>query len=532
MREVRRSGGAVRGAALAAVALGAALFWTWSAAAAGATPPANPDRAESALPDAALARAAPAAVPAAAAAQAQPAERSPSAPETGTITGTVRVGEQAVGGGFRVHLRERSSVTGTRNHDSQRGQAVTDTSGRFHFRDVRPGTYTVSLGDDCTAEVDVAAGALATADLRLLTPAIVGRVTNRGEVLPWCRIQARSDRGADTGTVSRPDGGYHLLVGPGHYRIVITVPLPDNQGSGQPFVAQRLEVDVPDGVSYVRRDIDLALTQVELVAESGGAVDTEHLVFELAGCCTDEGAAATRAVAARPDREARTDLPPGSWTVHARGRDVMESAPVTFETAPSLPRTRIVVPVQPAGRIELDVRRRGGGRWSPPAHSETLLALLPRLVADKRDFPCMSLDADAVVIGRRIGFAHVPVGPARIVGGGQTERGSEVEFLPFDPIDPIEIDVHAGVGHAEVFVEARAFVTLVACERGGREDPRGHIRVFAGDRLVRPACSPEQSRWQAFLPPGEYRAAIERPDGVTETPLFVQRESLILRLRP
>lgn len=532
MREARHSGSASRAAALAVLALCAVGFWIWSAAAAAATPPpASESEAAANGPDPATVRVATTSAPVSVSAAPQASERTPTPPETGTITGTVRIGAHPVGGGFRVHLAERS-VAGSARARQQRAHGVTDTSGRFFFRDLRPGHYTVSHDSDGAVDVDVTAGALATADLRLLTPAIVGRVTSRGEPLPWCRLEVRGDRGTDIGTVARSDGAYQLLVGPGHHRITVSIPLPDNVAPGRPFVAQRLEVDLPDGVPFVQRDIDLALTHVEFVADPGGPADIEQLVFELAGCCTDEGVAETRVLSARSDGATETNLPPGSWTVHARGRAVMESAPVTFETSATLPRARIVVPVQPAGLIELEVKRKGGGRWLPPAHSETLLALLPRLVAGKRDFPCTSLDADAVVIGRRIGFAHVPVGPARIVGGGRIDRGGEVEFLPFEPLDPIEIDVHAGVDRAEVFVEPRAFVTLVACEQSGREDPRGHIRVYAGDRPVRPACSPEQSRWQAFLPPGEYRAAIERPDGVTETAVFVQRESLILRLRP
>lgn len=463
-----------------------------------------------------------------------PGDRSASADERGAISGTARLASGDPLSDLQVELASVVDEPGGDVDRRERGRRATDAQGRFRFTDLVPGRYRVQLAVDAEGgrEVEVAAGASVEVELCPRRPAVVGRMSNHGAPYPAVSVECTSAEGL-SGTMPANDGQYRLLVGAGRHRLQATVSVIEVGRPRREFLGRAVDVDVPPGAAVVRCDIELALTRVELIAEPGHAGGVAGLAFAITGRSLHDGVDHTFEIGAVSRRHAELDLPAGRWTVRARAPAVIESAPVAFETA-SEPRLRVVIAVQPAAVVELAMRRATGQPWSPPAHSETLLSLLPRLLAGNHELACERLDEGAAgLAGRaRIGWRHVPIGAARFDGRGEIEHGTEIEFLPVDPIGPQEFDVHPGDNRLDVVVEPRAFVTLVACERTGREDPRGRIQVFAGGRTVRPACSPGQSRWQAFLPPGEYRVAIARPAGTTETTLYVQRDPIMLRLRP
>jgi hypothetical protein len=149
------------------------------------------------------------------------------------------------------------------------------------------------------------------------------------------------------------------------------------------------------------------------------------------------------------------------------------------------------------------------------------------------DAPCIDIGPLLQVrdSGAVPGLGRVPLGPTTLHWTDREVDG-EAFFLPFDPPPPLALDVVADDRNvALVFVEPRAFVTLVACERGGMESPGATIRVLQGERTVRPIVSERRSRWESCLPPGSYRAIVEYADAVREHQILVERTHLTQRLR-
>jgi len=164
---------------------------------------------------------------------------------------------------------------------------------------------------------------------------------------------------------------------------------------------------------------------------------------------------------------------------------------------------------------------------------------LPPLRCGAREIPCGDIGKD--LVPRRDhtvpGFAGVPPGPAEWPLVDREVDGA-VQFVMFEPLPAPRLEVVGrGQNVLTVCVEPRAFVDLVACHRGGMEAPFARIRVFRGERRVVPIGEPDRSRWQAFLPPGEYRVEIEygaagdAPGERREHVLFVQHRDVNLRLR-
>lgn len=537
MREPFRASGGPRAVMLASLAAcGVAVAgWSWPR---GDVAPPVPDAAGA---DSARAPAAPAELGGVAdevlqAPAAPPTERIESPMERGEIVGTARVasGEPLVG--CNVHLRRADAGGLERLQDKNRQIVRTDARGQFRFADLEPAKYSVQLTSlpASAREVVLDGGATVEVQLRAPGPVVVGRITNRGEPFSDWRVRVQTEDGDER--VGHPDreGEFHLQLDAGRHRAIVTALWSSDAKARRELVVLRTELDVPPATALLRRDLHLALTRVELVADPGNGAGVDGLSFEVRGRSRLEDGELSFEVAATSKRHAFLILPAGVWKVRARAPAVVESAPIAMETSEVAEFLRVVVPVEPAAVVQLAMQLANGSAWSPPAYSEALLRLLPALRMGDRILECERLDeGSGGLAGRpRIGWKHVPLGAARLDDRGETEAGDEVEFLPFDPLEARTFDVQPGDNRIEVTVEPRAFVTFVACERGGREDTRARIRVFAGGRRVRPACSPDQSRWQAFLPPGEYRVAIDRVDGTTESVVFVQRDSITLRLRP
>ena len=83
-----------------------------------------------------------------------------------------------------------------------------------------------------------------------------------------------------------------------------------------------------------------------------------------------------------------------------------------------------------------------------------------------------------------------------------------------------------------VDVVRRARVELVAASASGREDATAKLSLFAGPRRVRAPEPGRSSQWSGWLPPGDYRAVIERGSARREHDFVVLRSDVRLRLRP
>ncbi|MBX3464529.1 MAG: carboxypeptidase regulatory-like domain-containing protein [Planctomycetes bacterium] len=416
-----------------------------------------------------------------------------------------------------------------------------DGSGRFRFDGLEVGAYTVRLVDAVGVAADCTVGPLAAAvvELRLAVEhcAVELVLTHRGERWRATRVFLRSTDGGSRWH-ALVDGAVCFPAPPGQYRVQVPASLRLRGRSDQWVHSDEFVADLPFAVppwrTHLRLQLEVTAPSLELIADHGGAEPIPQLAFTLAGTRSFGGNHAEFEFAADDGKGIRLPgVPPGDWTVTARSPYFM-AEPVALRLPEGASAHRLVIAGRRAAIVPLDLRTANGRPFRPPVATDLWLAGLPPLVRDGVELPCR--DVGPSLLPRRDGpvpgFAGVPPGRAEWPLVDRTVDGQLV-FLPFEPASVQPFEVRAGDATAlTVGVAPRAFVELIGCRSNGMEWPQARVRVHHGDRLVRPLGAPDGARWQAFLPPGEYRVVVARADGEREQALFVRTQDVSLRLRP
>jgi hypothetical protein len=227
------------------------------------------------------------------------------------------------------------------------------------------------------------------------------------------------------------------------------------------------------------------------------------------------------------DRAEVKRLLPGRYHVRATGLEILPGAAIGFDVRPGDRTLEVVVTVREAAIVRLSLRTNGGQPVLADPH------VLPSLVIDGQPYPCVDLAKGrrGTYSWRNVGYRSLPPGNATLSCADDVIDG-ELSFLPFDPPPPVSTRVEAGRNDIVLEVERRAVVDLRACERSGREQLGASITVFQGDRKVRSLDCDTERRFRSFLPPGEYRVAVDRNGLLREHALLVARQDIVLRLRP
>lgn len=450
--------------------------------------------------------------------------------------------------GWRILLRPKGSRP---VGDVAPAGVETGENGQFQFRDLDAGAYELRLDrafdqdlllrrlsrsrDPALSVLELAAGEARQVEVRLPPDcaAVSGFVTKRGKAAAGCVVHVTIAPDQQRFVHVDGQGTYRCVLPAGRHRVDVRAERGSSGFKRQagPLVWCERELVVPAAAGTVRWDIDLAVTVLELVVVEGASVG-DYLHFQIAGHSDVDRDFHTFEVDTANCR-AEVEVPPGKWTIGVLGRGLVAQAPHVVEVPAGLPHLRLEFTVVPAGIVRMAFEQPGGRPFYLPTNSPSMLALLPEIVAGPNRLPCRMIPApEGPLTGAALpGYENVPIGPATLQAQDRVQDGALVH-LPFDPIESVAIEVAPGRRDVVVPVQPRAFVTLIACGRGGGEDSRGRIKVFRGDTLVQPACSPQQARWQAFLPPGEYRVVIDRENGPTEDRLFVDRASMVVRLQP
>lgn len=482
--------------------------------------------------------------PATAEAAAEPsADRSEAPAEHGTVRGLLLDGAGAPLAGMPVRLLRtgtriegvaalvddlRTSIGRAERTEHVRHQSSTrsDAAGVFVFDGLPPDFYEVRADwDDESVHVELAAREVREVVLRCPPSGAVVEVCMRrpGGLPHRRRVVFAAEHGSQLGATSDDQGVVRRFLPRGRFRLQVR----DVSRIGQrsDHVVHEQSIEVPEGVRRLRVDVDLPLTLAEVHAV--GAADAAKAVVVFTG----EGDRADSFDVPLAEAQKGVELWPGRWTVGLRGKNLVDAAPQALVTDGTVPAVRVDLVAVPAVDVRLDLRRPDHTPFLLPVQSEAMLALLPRLVIDGRAIRCARLGDGGGLGGCPFGYPCVPYGRAVLEIGDRTVDGA-LSTVPFDPIDGVEVVVGAATDHVVVTVTPRAFVDIVACSSTGLQDTRAHIRVLRDEAVMQPACSPNQSRWQSFLPPGEYRVVIGRELGDTENTIFVQRDTISLRLRP
>ncbi|HEX5050357.1 MAG TPA: carboxypeptidase-like regulatory domain-containing protein [Planctomycetota bacterium] len=539
MPERRRVAPPRRGPAVlaaAALAIGAAAWWLWLSSGAPIAPPAPQDAALAA--DVSLSPAP------AGGEQAAPASVRVERPAPG-ITGTAADAVGAALSGWTVELFAAASAE-PRDEGAEprelRGlgkRTPTDGRGVFAFEGFAPGTYWVALTHErsCRQRVVLAPGERREVSLRLRADrvAVSGTLTHGGEVDKdrWVAIVCADGRELSAG----PDANGHIrcVLPPGLHRLRVIGTL--RAKGGGPTFLREYPLAVPAGVATSRWQFEVGGTGLVLSVDTGAPDPIEGLAFAVEGRTALGDTEASFPVAVHDGRGALRELPPGSWTVRATSPWLLPVPPQELLVGPGDARLRLVLPARRAAVVRLEIAGPDGRQLALP------LASLPPLLVAGEQRPCVDVlrcAPDPPPRGWRPdlarpavpGYVSVPPERAELLLSDRELDGATL-FLPFEPVAGTCIDVVAGAtNRLALEVVPRAFVDLRACERSGREDPFARIEVFAGEQRVRSIGSTDSQRWQSYLPPGDYRAVVDRRGRSTESWVRVDRADVQRRLRP
>ena len=129
-------------------------------------------------------------------------------------------------------------------------------------------------------------------------------------------------------------------------------------------------------------------------------------------------------------------------------------------------------------------------------------------------------------------YEAVPPGKATLCFQDRID-GDEVVPLPFEPIEPVTIDVAIGCANeVTVDVVPRAFVDLRGCEANGMEMAGAVLTVWVDGRRVRNREAKTTQQWLGWLPTGVYRVVVDRNGAQREHVLRVERRHVRERYRP
>lgn len=394
--------------------------------------------------------------------------------------------------------------------------ARTDEQGRFSFAELPAGAFDVFAvsRDDIRVEVVLEAGGHRDVTLQASSDLVHVRVEfTHGRAPVKAAFLEFRNGGAYRRRIYLRGGVATNLLPPGRYDIKLF----PHEGA-EPARLTADSIVVPAGVP--RQPFYVAVVGADVAVGLEPADDMEIGEWEVvaSACIDDEDVTITREVDG-DKRPVFRFLPPGGWTVRVTGPGMLESPPQQLRVLSTDTEHRLTFPVRPGAIVHLSVRDEHGNRLRVPPE------FLPELVAEGSSFTC----GGDVKAPR---FPGVPAGDValRCV---DVVQGDEVRFLPFDEMP--DVRANAALDEANVVqlaVRRRARVDLRVCERGGRECFGARITVYAGDRRVRSFPVEQPQRFEAFLPPGDYRVVADRDGALREYTITVGRGTLRLRLRP
>jgi hypothetical protein len=397
--------------------------------------------------------------------------------------------------------------------------ARTDANGAFAFAEVPPGAWRLGLdGAEGGTDVTVAAGERCTVELEVPGVMVHGSLHRGGVPWPATRVDVHSG-GYRIRQPSCDGASFRCLLQPGIYEFHLLNPnwpvAPTNVHS----------IVVPADTPIVARQFEVGGTDLVVDVRLGAGGSCRAFTVRLDGTLVD-GARAVREFAGIGGRAAFDQVPAGTWQVSVKSPEIRSAPERQWQSTNAIPRDRLEFVVEPAGIVRLALRQAGGRLVRVAAD------VLPSLVVGDTAVPCVALEhRDGTKWPTRVGWQNVPAGPVR-VRLEDVRRAGEIEFLPFDEVPVVDVDVVPGADNEVVIdVTPRAFVDVRACDSAGREDPKARVEVFDGAiAVVRRAVEPQ--RWSGWLPPGDYRLLVTRGGDTREQSLRVGRADVALRCRP
>ena len=408
------------------------------------------------------------------------------------------------------------------------GSAEIDAAGGYAFEALDAGNYRCVVRDQ---EQYVETFALAAGEVRELTlqsrfVALTLSFFRRGEVMKDCLVQFSDGKTNQTLFPCEP-GVMRLFAAPGRYEIVVRpAPGAHHRIHEGPYLSRHVLL-VPDGATALQWYFETGGTQIAFAVEDplGNAIDKYTVDIEGTGTLGQEpGHYVLQGTRAAP--AAMPAMPEGQWRARVTS-DVFRVDPRDFVTGIDDGRVVLSFVAQPAGTVRLKLRPRSPFFAIPEA------GLMPLLVADGCAVPCKCAGG-STARGRFTVFAYdaVPPGKATLCFQDRIE-GDELVLLPFEPIEPVTIDVAIGsANEVAVDVVPRACVDLRGCEASGMEMAGAVLTVWVDGRRARNRDAKTSQRWLGWLPRGEHRVVIDRNGTCREHVLRVDRPVVRERYRP
>ncbi len=396
-----------------------------------------------------------------------------------------------------------------------------DAAGAFVFAGLAAGTWTLRCHElpSCAEVCTLAVGEVREVELRMPSDhAIVTGVLRRGGVTrDDFHIEVlRGKSQLSTNACSK--AGLTTMLAAGTYELRTWMP-----ALGPSAWYSRHTLVVPPGVPRVHFDYEVGGTDIEVVVRGTAVVGRDEVGIDVNGAGLDNAADVYTAHASKVGETTRFVLPPGNWRIAASGPGIAALPEHRVGIDVGTPPIRIEHMAVPGANVRLELCDVHGRRFTPAPE------LMPVLRAAGMERPCM-LGANGKR-GQPIVYTSVPLGAATL-GFEDREADGVRTFLPFAPQAALDVVVGTEGAVVPLTVQRRAFVDLRACEASGREDFAACILVFAGTVRVRGRDDPAAQRWAGWLPPGEYRVAIERAGVTRERIVTVGETDLTLRLRP
>lgn len=425
--------------------------------------------------------------------------------------------------------------------------ARSDDDGNFAFAPLHAGAYHVGLRrfGGGMQQVVLADGERRRVDLQLAQPlcAVTMQLLRNGEPITSGRVKVRFGE-ADERFVAAEEGAFRFQTPPGRYQVLVCGGGAASNSTpwsmaGALYVAE-LALEVPAGQATFACTFALATNPLDVVVTSDGSGPLPKLQFTVRGTNAWGGAESTFTFESPDGRTGSlAELPPGDWTITAES-PYLDAEPQPLQVAPGAGAQRVVIDGRRTTVVRLDLREQDGSAYVMPMLAKSFADSLPPLRCGGRELPCEDVAAALVPRpdGIVLGFQRVPPGLATwSLDDAQVD--GVWHFLMFEPLPAAQLDVQPlGDNTLSIYLQPRAFVEIVACQKNGMESPRASVQVWLGQTQVAAVGVVRRSRWQGFLPPAEYRVVIEEApeDGDAanrrEHHVFVERRNLNLRLRP
>jgi hypothetical protein len=425
---------------------------------------------------------------------------------------------------FEVDAEPTSGMPrGRRTKRRHERRVTTDADGAFAFEALSPGKATLMLVAShwVTRDVTVRAGVDEFVEWRLPDDrvAVYGRLHRSGVPASdaWCDLH---DGKRHSRWTSDRDGRIRAVERAGSYDVYVKTK--GEHDEPEPLLATH-HVVLPPGSDRFQFEWDVPGARLVVRVRTADGFAADPCSVELVRLPDEKLLLRT----AGPGEGVHAPLvPPGRYRIEVGGAWILSPTPQELQVAAADRERTVDFTAVPAGLVVLEV----------VANDRGFVALrpeqLPPLVVAGGEVACADLRS---MIGSghsaEPGYRSVPLGPARLTCSDR-QHGEEVAFLPFDPLPERTIDVFAGRRtDVRLFVERRAAVELLACDRSGFLDRSAKVVVYAGERRVQPYADSPAGGFRAHLPPGQYRVVIDGRDGVHERLVTVARADLRLRLR-